>query len=215
MTRQTHTIDGVVYCGDLTIALPTITLTNATLGACAVAPPPPPPPGTIPPGRQTFGRVSWGISAQDSRNADYRAWEQIWGSASGHSAPVAFPGPSVTQAVAYLSAGSYIAAQFVATGNPKAWGMFIRGNNPFGPPIDLCISAQPGDFSVDLANPGALKLNSPSDLSTAMIWTVDPANVNRSYAHLVRGQTYYLNVRFHDAHPTGSSYPVYLQHSHT
>lgn len=206
MTKTTHTIDGRVLCGDYIESPTQITLSNFTVGACGG-------PTPEPPGRLKFGRITWGVNQSTSLNVNLTQWANVYGR-GGNVPAVPFPGPTGTGSgpAIWIPAGQYVALEFVANANGK-FGNYLIGNLPIGPNFDIAVSEKPGDFTGLVGEPGSTKTNVAINVGVAALsWMINPANHNVSYAHLIQGKTYFLNLRHHDI--GSGTQPLYLQHNH-
>jgi hypothetical protein len=193
--KQTHTIDGLVYCATLTIALPNITATDATLGACAASPPPPPPPGVIPPGRQLYGDIghsdNGSIAAHGVALLDYQTVANV---ANGTNDP--FPGGSAVNIIHNFHRNGYVSLGFTTPGYPCN-GIITHDETWAGSSCDCTISSTLGDFSNPSSSP-FLHSNVGPGQRLASFKTAGSA----AYALLLLPNTsYWLNFRSHVMSP--------------
>ena len=134
-------------------------------------------------------------------NVDVTEWENLWGYAT--PTDTLHPWPGVNGAGPVMESilmHDYVGAHFhTAPDSSGLYGSFIYPTNYGGPNIDIVISRQCGDFSINTENSACSVMNHPSDGSMAMRWWVKQGNVN-SYCNLQPDADYYLNIRYTDPH---------------
>jgi hypothetical protein len=134
-------------------------------------------------------------------NVDLTQFENIW----GHITPTDFviPWPGVTGATVTLASipkDQYIAAAFrVPAGAPvDLGGYFSNDGYNAGPPIDISISKQCGDFSPPQR--GCHDENQPPNDSHSLDWRMQ--NPTNYVCALTADTDYYVNIKFHDPQTT-------------
>jgi hypothetical protein len=137
------------------------------------------------------------------RNVDLTAWTGIWGfiTAAG-TTPTPWPGvPGASPTILTIGKTQYVAAKFhVGAVAATLSGQYVDVSYGAGPAIDAAISAACGDF----APAGAACHTTTAIASQDQIflpWKAAPGNA--AHCGLAPNTDYYLNIRFHDAAPTG------------
>jgi hypothetical protein len=138
-------------------------------------------------------------------NVDVTEWENIWGHGTGLLSELLTLWPGVNGAgpvIRSFGRRVYIGAHFnTGTSGPPMYGFLAYATNVGGPDLDIKISRQCGDFSVNEANP-ACTVRAVSDDSPAIRYKFGSGNTS-SYCNLQPNTDYYLNIRMHDpASPT-------------
>ena len=153
-------------------------------GDCAAPP--------VPPNRYTSGRVHYPPRETLGNVVDLTLWENLFGRTATSSAPaVPFPGLSGSNPIINsLPNGGYIAAKFTVP-NYDVMGQYKVPPEWSIAGLDFSLSETPGDF-----NP-----------ATALKVVIGPVTYNQTFlhydtgttgtyrVHLVKGRTYYLNIR--------------------
>lgn len=199
-------INGARYCAT---ARTGDDFTGVIQGACPSVPP------IIPPSianQLKVSNIGYGpASSQMRNNVNVTEYDNIW----GHHTPTdgVTPWPGAVGSAPFLAAfnrGIIVAAHFrtpaIVTG-----GMFTYARNHAGSDIvhagvDIVFSRIAGDFSPNVANPGASVFNALPTDDVAIQF--GPENQNKSVAWLEPNTDYYMNVRAH--FPAGDPFLLYL-----
>jgi hypothetical protein len=176
------------------------------------------PVGSCPQGRATMTVVSWKYNGSGRRNIDVTLADNIWGRWDAGQTPVTPPWLNVFALFWALPRHSYVAAEFTLPDNLplNQWGLFGHGATSGGPPIDVTISDECGDF-----NPPELfcALRDIPPGQNAPAWKL-PGYPGIALCTLEPGGTYYINIRVSDpnvVHPdcSGAACKINVQNNHT
>jgi hypothetical protein len=175
-------------------------------------------PGSCFAGRATMTVVSWKYNGSGRRNIDVTQAENIWGRWDAGQTPTAFPWLNVFALLWALPRHNYVAAEFtIPEGTyPLQWGLLNHGATSGGPPMDVSISTQCGDFNPP--EPFCSKRNvMPGE---NMIGYKLPAYPGIAFCSLTTSGPYYINLRVSDPnvdHPDcpGAACKFNIQNNHT
>lgn len=141
MTRQTHTIDGIAWCGTLEVTPPFVGMRDATAGACSVIPPVNTP---------LFSNVAYpnspgsGIRPQ----VNIRDFGQVFGHRNSTDTVVPFPGAAGSSpAILQFPGDKIVAMQFVVPMTP--YHGIVGCSSYYGHTVDIGISTNPNVFPTD------------------------------------------------------------------
>ena len=194
LPRKNVVIDGVPYCGYVTIGPGSISVTSVTPGVCPIDEPPI---GQPPAGRLLRANIDYPTDGASGirRNVDMMQFSAVLGHATFNDAERAWPGADGASIVILtLPANGYIAMAFTATDERQfnILRMASYGNDVSHAAI-ASVSLNPGDF-----NPAtAVHVSPPRGPGEAFFKTVVAPRTNG--AQVQRGRTYYLNLRFANA----------------
>lgn len=192
MTKQTHVVDGVAYCGTLEISLPFVGMRDATLGSCGVGP--------EPPGRQRTASIKYPNSPGSGvRAVDCTLWDNVFGHRNSTDPVSPWPGASGSSPAFIQFTGSgYVALKFNAT---KKAQVIVNISSYNGLTLDGAWSTSPGDFTDCMTRgPG----EAFQKLST------DPTKPG---FYIPQGQDAYLNLRLHAVSTTNPTLQLNLSYT--
>lgn len=176
MTKQTHVVDGVAYCGTLEVALPFVGMRDATLGSCGIGP--------EPPGRQKTATLKYpNYPGSGMRTVDCTLWDNVFGHSNSVDPVSPWPGASGSSPAFIQFTGSgYVALEFTPT---KKAQVLVNISSYNGLILDGAWSTSPGNFT-DFMTRG------PGE--TFQKLSTDPAWPG---FYIPLGQKAYLNLRAH------------------